>query len=71
VRKLIGGRGIKKLPAYSALEVDGEVSSFVADDQAHPRRFEIWEVLRLLADQMAQKPNEEESVELICVLAGM
>ncbi|XP_066364406.1 putative pentatricopeptide repeat-containing protein At3g28640 isoform X2 [Miscanthus floridulus] len=49
VRKLIGSRGIKKVPAYSAVEVNGEVSSFVADDQAHPRRFEIWEVLRLLA----------------------
>ncbi|XP_062212332.1 putative pentatricopeptide repeat-containing protein At3g28640 [Phragmites australis] len=60
VRKLIGSRGIKKVPAYSAVEVDGEVSSFVADDQAHPRRFEIWEVLRLLADQMGRKPDEEE-----------
>jgi pentatricopeptide repeat protein len=69
VRKLIGSRGIKKVPAYSAVEVDGEVSSFVADDQAHPRRFEIWEVLRLLADQMRQKPKEEEFVELICNIA--
>lgn len=60
VRKLIGSRGIKKVPAYSAVEVDGEVSSFVADDQAHPRRFEIWDVLRLLADQMGHVPDEEE-----------
>ncbi|XP_062214676.1 putative pentatricopeptide repeat-containing protein At3g28640 [Phragmites australis] len=60
VRKLIGSRGIKKVPAYSAVEVDGEVTSFVADDQAHPRRFEIWEVLRLLADQMGRKPDEED-----------
>ncbi|CAN6309459.1 unnamed protein product [Urochloa humidicola] len=62
VRKLIGSRGIKKVPAYSAVEIDGEVSSFIADDQAHPRRFEIWEVLRLLASQMAQKPEEEETL---------
>ncbi|KAG2535429.1 hypothetical protein PVAP13_9NG113900 [Panicum virgatum] len=60
VRKLIGSRGVKKVPAYSAIEIDGEVSSFVADDQAHPRRFEIWEVLRLLAGQMAQKQDEED-----------
>ncbi|KAF8675437.1 hypothetical protein HU200_047807 [Digitaria exilis] len=60
VRKMIASRGMKKVPAYSAVEVEGEVSSFVADDQAHPRRFEIWEVLRLLASQMAQKPDEEE-----------
>jgi hypothetical protein len=38
VQKLIGSRGIKKVPAYSDVEVDGEVSSFVADDQAHTRR---------------------------------
>ncbi|KAL6843597.1 hypothetical protein ACP4OV_026659 [Aristida adscensionis] len=62
IRKLIGSRGIKKVPAYSAVEVDGEVASFVADDQAHPRRFEIWEVLRLLAEQMGQKPEEEEGL---------
>ncbi|KAK8444219.1 hypothetical protein SEVIR_9G100800v4 [Setaria viridis] len=65
VRKLIGSRGIKKAPAYSAVEVDGEVSSFVADDQAHPRCFEIWEVLRLLVDQMAQKPDEEETLRAL------
>jgi hypothetical protein len=51
--------------------VDGEVSSFVADDQVHLQRFKIWEVLWMLADQMAQKPNEEEYVELICMLTVM
>ncbi|KAJ1273424.1 hypothetical protein BS78_06G279400 [Paspalum vaginatum] len=64
VRKLIGNQGIKKVAAYSAIEVDGQVSSFVANDQAHPRCFEIWEVLRLLADQMVQKPDEEELVSI-------
>jgi hypothetical protein len=51
--------------------VDGEVSSFIYDDQVHLRRFKIWEVLWLLADQMAQKPKEEEYVEFICMLAVM
>jgi pentatricopeptide repeat protein len=60
VRKLIGSRGIKKAPAYSAVEVNGEVSSFVAGDQAHPRRFEIWDVLQLLAQQMGYRSDEEE-----------
>uniref|UniRef100_A0A0E0D689 Pentacotripeptide-repeat region of PRORP domain-containing protein n=1 Tax=Oryza meridionalis TaxID=40149 RepID=A0A0E0D689_9ORYZ len=62
VRKLIGSRGIRKVPAYSAVEVDGAVSSFVADDQAHPRRVEIWEVLLLLADEMGGEPDEEETM---------
>ncbi|XP_020163052.1 putative pentatricopeptide repeat-containing protein At3g28640 [Aegilops tauschii subsp. strangulata] len=63
VRKLIGSRGLKKVPAYSAVEVDGELSSFVADDQAHPRRFEIWDLLGLLADQMGLKSDEEDEEE--------
>uniref|UniRef100_A0A0E0GH22 Uncharacterized protein n=2 Tax=Oryza TaxID=4527 RepID=A0A0E0GH22_ORYNI len=62
VRKLIGSRGIRKVPAYSAVEVDGVVRSFVADDQAHPQRVEIWEVLGLLADQMGGEPDEEEAM---------
>uniref|UniRef100_A0A0E0KIQ2 Pentatricopeptide n=1 Tax=Oryza punctata TaxID=4537 RepID=A0A0E0KIQ2_ORYPU len=59
VRKLIGSRGIRKVAAYSAVEIDGVVSSFVADDQAHPQRVEIWEVLGLLADQMGEELDEE------------
>ncbi|EEE59880.1 hypothetical protein OsJ_12480 [Oryza sativa Japonica Group] len=62
VRKLIGSRGIRKVPAYSEVEVDGVVSSFVADDQAHPQRVEIWEVLRLLADQMGGELDEGETM---------
>ena len=53
----------------TTLEVDNEVSSFVADDQVHMQKF--WEVLWLLAEQMAQKLKEEEYVELICMLAVM
>ncbi|KAF0914318.1 hypothetical protein E2562_028204 [Oryza meyeriana var. granulata] len=62
VRKLIGSRGIRKVTAYSAVEVDGMVSSFVADDQAHPQRVEIWEVLGLLAGEMGGDPDEEETL---------
>uniref|UniRef100_A0A0D3FNR2 Pentatricopeptide repeat-containing protein n=1 Tax=Oryza barthii TaxID=65489 RepID=A0A0D3FNR2_9ORYZ len=62
VRKLIGSRGIRKVPAYSEVEVDSVVSSFVADDQAHPQRVEIWEVLRLLADQMGGELDEGETM---------
>jgi hypothetical protein len=68
VRKLIGSRGLKKVPAYSEVEVDGELSSFVADDQAHPQRFEIWDVLGLLAEQMGPSPEEEEGTTLVTLL---
>jgi hypothetical protein len=47
----VGCRGIKTVPAarisaVEPVEVDGEVSSFVDDDQAYPRRFQILKVLR-------------------------
>ncbi|KAK8948692.1 putative pentatricopeptide repeat-containing protein [Platanthera zijinensis] len=50
IRKLIGSRGIKKMPACSVIEVDGEVSSFVAGDPLHPRRLEIWSILDVFKD---------------------
>uniref|UniRef100_A0A0D9XLU6 Pentacotripeptide-repeat region of PRORP domain-containing protein n=1 Tax=Leersia perrieri TaxID=77586 RepID=A0A0D9XLU6_9ORYZ len=65
VRKMIGNRGIRKVAAYSAVEVDGVVSSFVADDQAHQRRVEIWEVLWLLAEQMGGETDEEETLAAV------
>ncbi|KAL0924707.1 hypothetical protein M5K25_005559 [Dendrobium thyrsiflorum] len=50
IRKLIGRRGIKKTPACSAIEVDGEVSSFVAGDPLHPRLPDIWSILDIFRD---------------------
>jgi hypothetical protein len=60
VQQLIGSRAINKIPAYSTVEVNGEVSLFVADDQTHPWRFEIWDMLQRLAHQMEHKTDEEE-----------
>ncbi|XP_020091673.1 putative pentatricopeptide repeat-containing protein At3g28640 [Ananas comosus] len=60
IRKLIGSRGVKKAAAVSAIEVDGAVSSFVAGDQAHPLRVEIWGVLDMLVDHMECRDEEEE-----------
>ncbi|KAL5218838.1 hypothetical protein ABZP36_019522 [Zizania latifolia] len=47
------------LGALSACAHAGKVSSFVADDQAHPQIVEIWSVLGLLADQMGREPEED------------
>ncbi|XP_065030043.1 putative pentatricopeptide repeat-containing protein At3g28640 [Musa acuminata AAA Group] len=59
IRKLIGSRGIKKTPACSAIEVDGNVSSFVAGDQVHPQRLEICLMLEVLADHMRPCSEDE------------
>ncbi|KAG0458355.1 hypothetical protein HPP92_023512 [Vanilla planifolia] len=50
IRKLIGTSGIKKIPACSAIEVDGEISSFVAGDPVHPQRVQIWWILNVFMD---------------------
>ncbi|XP_072972620.1 putative pentatricopeptide repeat-containing protein At3g28640 [Typha angustifolia] len=64
IRKLIGSRGIKKTPACSVIEVNGMASSFVAGDQVHPLRIEIWSTLETLADHMEQRGKEESSYSL-------
>nr|XP_010910203.1 pentatricopeptide repeat-containing protein At3g28660 [Elaeis guineensis] len=68
VRKLIGSRGIKKSPAYSVIEVNGEVSSFVAGDQVHPLRLEIWRMLEILMDHMSHHSMLELGQEEISLL---
>lgn len=50
IRKLIGRSGIKKAPAFSEIEVNGEVSSFVAGDPLHPRLVDIWSILHMFRD---------------------
>uniref|UniRef100_A0A0D9VYP1 Pentacotripeptide-repeat region of PRORP domain-containing protein n=1 Tax=Leersia perrieri TaxID=77586 RepID=A0A0D9VYP1_9ORYZ len=55
----------RQVAAYSAVEVEGVVSSFVADDQAHLRLVKIWEVLGLLADQMGREWDDEETLAVV------
>ncbi|KAG6525574.1 putative pentatricopeptide repeat-containing protein At3g28640 [Zingiber officinale] len=59
VRKLVGSRGSKKTPARSAIHVEGKASSFVAGDQAHPRRTEIWTMLELLTDHISSCTEDD------------
>ncbi|XP_020587607.1 putative pentatricopeptide repeat-containing protein At3g28640 [Phalaenopsis equestris] len=56
IRKLIGRRGVKKTAACSEIEVDGEVSSFVAGDPLHPQLLDIWSVLNIFRDHAGDEP---------------
>nr|UPT49267.1 pentatricopeptide repeat protein AaPPR103 [Agave angustifolia] len=58
VRKMIGSRGIKKTPAWSSIDVEGVVSSFIAGDQVHPLRLEIGRMLVLLTEDMSFLSNK-------------
>lgn len=48
IRKMIGGRGLKKTPGCSMIEVDGKVNEFVSGDVVHSHQGKICEMLDLL-----------------------
>lgn len=52
LRKFMKERGVKKEPGRSWIEIAGEVHSFVARDQSHPRTQEIYAELETLTKQM-------------------
>lgn len=42
VRKLMNDRGVKKVPGFSVIELDGVVSEFIAGGRMHPESKEIY-----------------------------
>lgn len=49
IRKMIGGRGLKKTPGCSMIEVDGKVNEFVSGDVVHSDHVKICTMLDLLS----------------------
>ncbi|RLN04159.1 hypothetical protein C2845_PM13G18150 [Panicum miliaceum] len=45
VRKLMQEKGIQTTPGCTTVEYNGEVHEFIADDDAHPRKVEIYDKL--------------------------
>lgn len=41
-------KGVRKTPGCSLIEVDGFVCEFLAGDEVHPRREEIYSMLSML-----------------------
>ncbi|XP_073291463.1 pentatricopeptide repeat-containing protein At3g47530 [Primulina huaijiensis] len=52
VRKLMKDRGVQTTPACSTIELRGHVHEFVADDVLHPRKKEIYEMMREINQQL-------------------
>ncbi|KAJ8546083.1 hypothetical protein K7X08_018666 [Anisodus acutangulus] len=48
IRRMIGDKGLRKTPGYSAIEIDGMVNEFVSGDVSHPCLAGIHEVLDLI-----------------------
>jgi len=52
IRRVMEGRGVRKAPGRSWIEVNNAIHEFVADDRSHPQTNEIYAELRRLAAQM-------------------
>ncbi|XP_031492323.1 putative pentatricopeptide repeat-containing protein At3g49142 [Nymphaea colorata] len=54
VRSLMKGRGIKKLPGFSSVELDDKVHSFFVGDTSHPQTLKIYAKLEELMGLMKE-----------------
>lgn len=60
VRKMMKESGVKKEPACSWVEIENAVHMFVANDDAHPQReeiFKMWEKISLKIKEMGYLPD--------------
>ncbi|XP_038979397.1 LOW QUALITY PROTEIN: pentatricopeptide repeat-containing protein At5g08305-like [Phoenix dactylifera] len=57
MREAMEKRGVKKLPGYSEIEVDGGLHIFIAHDKAHPQSTEVYSMLIVVAMQMKMEYN--------------
>ncbi|XP_052180745.1 putative pentatricopeptide repeat-containing protein At3g49142 [Diospyros lotus] len=51
---IMKGRGIKKTPGFSNVELDHKVHTFLAGDQSHPQSKEIYEELDVMVGKMKE-----------------
>ncbi|KAL7003538.1 putative pentatricopeptide repeat-containing protein [Sarracenia purpurea var. burkii] len=54
IRSIMKGRGIKKMPGISNVELNHRVHTFLAGDQSHPQSKEIYEELDVLVGKMKE-----------------
>ncbi|XP_077247127.1 pentatricopeptide repeat-containing protein At5g08305-like [Tasmannia lanceolata] len=52
MREVMEKRGVKKVPGYSSMEVEGVLHRFIAHDRAHPQSTEIYLMLNGIGKQM-------------------
>ncbi|KAL3498858.1 hypothetical protein ACH5RR_041590 [Cinchona calisaya] len=65
IRSIMKGRGIKKLPGISNVELNNQVHTFLAGDRSHPQSKEIYEELDILIGKMKETgyvPETEDAL---------
>ncbi|XP_058089463.1 putative pentatricopeptide repeat-containing protein At3g23330 [Magnolia sinica] len=63
MRIAMKGKGLRKKPACSWIEVKNKVHAFIADDKTHPYYDKIQEALKVLSEQMEREgyvPNTDD-----------
>ncbi|XP_052489606.1 putative pentatricopeptide repeat-containing protein At2g01510 isoform X1 [Gossypium raimondii] len=55
VKKAMRERGIRKVPAYSWVEIRHKLHVFSANDMLHPQMEEIWKKIEMLSKQMEKE----------------
>uniref|UniRef100_A0A6V7QVX3 DYW domain-containing protein n=1 Tax=Ananas comosus var. bracteatus TaxID=296719 RepID=A0A6V7QVX3_ANACO len=65
VRKMMSDKGIKKIPGCSSIELDGVVHEFIAGDNGHPRKREIYEMLSEMGEKLKLKGYEADTTQVL------
>ncbi|KAK7333680.1 hypothetical protein VNO80_30457 [Phaseolus coccineus] len=63
IKRMMRGRGIKKKPGCSWIEIDKKVHVFVAKDTSHPMIKETHTYMEELLRKMKQSDNDKSSVK--------
>lgn len=67
MREAMEKRGVKKLPGFSTLEVDGILHRFIAHDKSHPQSMGIYLMLTSIAKQMKLEADYQRSEDTTAV----
>lgn len=68
VRKMMKETGVKKEPACSWVEIENAVHTFVANDDAHPQReeiFKMWEKIRREIEEIGYVPDTSHVLSFV------
>ncbi|XP_028554623.1 putative pentatricopeptide repeat-containing protein At3g49142 isoform X2 [Dendrobium catenatum] len=52
VRQMMTGRGVKKTPGWTWIEINNKLYQFIVGDKSHPQFKEIYEMLKLLVERL-------------------
>ncbi|PKI43091.1 hypothetical protein CRG98_036570 [Punica granatum] len=70
VRKLMNDREVEKIPGFSAIELDGNISKFVAGDRNHPESELIYAKVDAVLESIRKVGYEPDINEVLHDLSG-